>query len=89
MENELWKYFLTQGPWAILFVFMLLFVLKKNNERETKIAADAKEREKQILEDSKEREKQLMETLNKFSDKYDLILEEVRDIKSEMLRRGG
>ncbi|MEJ8548143.1 BhlA/UviB family holin-like peptide [Brevibacillus borstelensis] len=78
MENELWKFFLTQGPFALLFVWLLIFVLKAN-----------KEREMQIMKDSKEREMQLMETLDKFSEKYDLILEEVRDIKSEMIRRGG
>lgn len=65
MEGEIWSYFLTQGPFAALFIWLLVYVMKS----------------------SKERENQLLDTLNKFSEKYDLILEEVREIKSEMVRR--
>lgn len=65
MEGEIWSYFLTQGPFAALFIWLLVYVMKSG----------------------KERENQLLDTLNKFSEKYDLILEEVREIKSEMVRR--
>lgn len=65
MEGEIWRYFLTQGPFAALFIWLLVYVMKSG----------------------KERENQLLDTLNKFSEKYDLILEEVREIKSEMVRR--
>ncbi|NRQ52001.1 BhlA/UviB family holin-like peptide [Brevibacillus sp. HD1.4A] len=65
MEGEIWSYFLTQGPFAVLFIWLLVYVMKS----------------------SKERENQLLDTLNKFSEKYDLIIEEVREIKSEMVRR--
>lgn len=65
MEGEIWSYFLTQGPFAALFIWLLVYVMKSG----------------------KERENQLLDTLNKFSEKYDLILEEVRAIKSEMVRR--
>ena len=66
MDTELWKFFLTQGPFALLFVWLLIFVLRANKERELQIMNDSKERENQIMRDSKEREMQLMETLDSF-----------------------
>ena len=34
MENALFNFFKTQGPWALLFVFLFLWELKQNKERE-------------------------------------------------------
>lgn len=34
MENELIKYFITQGAFAALFVWLLFYVLKENSKRE-------------------------------------------------------
>lgn len=65
MENEVWKYFLTQGPWAILFVWSF-YTWRK---------------------DSKDREESLLKTLNAFSEKYDLIREEIRELAEEFKRR--
>lgn len=66
MENEIFKYFITQGPFAVLFVLLLLWSRK----------------------DSKEREKELNGIINKqndvlakFSEKYDMIISEIRELK--------
>ncbi|EOR26268.1 phage holin-like protein [Niallia nealsonii AAU1] len=37
MELELTKYFLTQGPFALLFVWLLIYVMKNNKERENRL----------------------------------------------------
>lgn len=62
MEMELSKYFLTQGPFAILFVWLLIYVMKKNGERETR----------------------LQDLLDKFSEKYDLVISKLDDIKDKL-----
>lgn len=56
---ELIKYFITQGPFAVLFVWLLIYVMKNNKERENR----------------------LYSTLDKFSEKYDVIIDELRDMK--------
>jgi hypothetical protein len=59
MDSELTKFFFTQGPFAVLFVWLLIYVMRNNKERETR----------------------LQDLLDKFSDKYDVIISEIRDIK--------
>lgn len=62
MEMELSKYFLTQGPFAILFVWLLIYVMKNNKERESR----------------------LHDLLDKFSDKYDVIIEKLDELKTKI-----
>ncbi|MGE6261091.1 BhlA/UviB family holin-like peptide [Heyndrickxia sporothermodurans] len=76
MDANLTQYFLTQGPFAVLFVWLFYSSRK-----------EAKEREKESLE----REKQLYQTiedqteiLNKFSDKYDVVINQLSDIKDRL-----
>jgi hypothetical protein len=64
MEIDIYKYFLTQGPFAVLFVWLLIYVMKRNAERENR----------------------LHDILDKFSEKYDLVIEELRDIKDRIQR---
>ncbi|WP_102271319.1 BhlA/UviB family holin-like peptide [Cytobacillus massiliigabonensis] len=56
------KYLLTQGPYAVLFVGLLIYVMKTNKERESR----------------------LHDLLDKFSEKYDVVIEELRGIKSKL-----
>lgn len=37
LETEIWKYFLTQGPFAALFVWLLFRSEKRNEKRETRL----------------------------------------------------
>jgi hypothetical protein len=60
VETDILKYFLTQGPFAVLFVWLLIYVMRANKERENRLQA----------------------LLDKFSEKYDVIITEIRDIKS-------
>jgi hypothetical protein len=59
LDNELFRYFITQGPFAVLFVLLLIYVMRSNEKRETR----------------------LQDLLDKFSEKYDVIISEIRDIK--------
>jgi hypothetical protein len=61
VEVELTKYFIQQGPFAILFVWLLIYVMKNNKERENR----------------------LHDILDKFSEKYDVIIDEIRDLKQK------
>lgn len=61
-EMDVIKYFLTQGPFAILFVWLLLYVMKRNAERENR----------------------LHDILEKFSDKYDIVIDELRNLKNKI-----
>jgi len=67
MEIDMLKYFLTQGPFAALFVWLLIYVMKTNREREGR----------------------LQDLLDKFSEKYDLIIGEIRDMKERLPRDKG
>ncbi len=56
------QYFLTQGPFALLFVWLLIYVMKANQEREMR----------------------LQHLLEKFSEKYDDIVSELKTIKDRL-----
>ncbi|WP_314587936.1 BhlA/UviB family holin-like peptide [Paenibacillus terrigena] len=62
MEIDVLKYFITQGPFAALFVWLLIYVMKANKERESR----------------------LQSLLDKFSEKYDVIISEIRGLKERM-----
>ncbi|PAD72455.1 BhlA/UviB family holin-like peptide [Paenibacillus campinasensis] len=61
---DLVKYFVTQGPFAVGFVWLLIYVMKTNKEREGR----------------------LQDLLDKFSEKYDVIITELRDMKERLPR---
>ena len=62
MDSDILRYFLTQGPFAVLFIWLLIYVMRANKERETR----------------------LHELLDKFSEKYDVIITEIRDLKERI-----
>jgi hypothetical protein len=63
-EMDLVKYFITQGPFAVGFVWLLIYVMRTNKEREGR----------------------LQDLLDKFSEKYDVIITELRDMKDRLPR---
>ncbi|WLR44489.1 BhlA/UviB family holin-like peptide (plasmid) [Bacillus carboniphilus] len=62
MDFDILTYFITQGPFAVLFVWLLFIVIQNNKERENR----------------------LHDILEKFSDKYDLVIDELKNIKSKI-----
>lgn len=67
MEIEITKYFITQGPFAILFVWLLI---------STRV--DGKEREKKLYETIEQQN----EILDKFGSKYDVIIEKLDKLEN-------
>lgn len=82
------KPFLDYGIIAGLFIFLLMYVLKTTQKREEQMREENTKREERLLKESLDREMRLHETLNKFSEKYDLIHNDIKDIKEEINKRG-
>lgn len=69
METEIWKLIITQGPFAALFLWLLVTTKK-----------DSKEREKQLYQTIADQN----DVLKKFSEKYDVIISELRTLKDKV-----
>ncbi|ATB52744.1 hypothetical protein [Caldibacillus phage CBP1] len=69
MEGNLIQYFITQGPFAVLFVWLLYTTRKEGKEREDKLY--------QTIEDQNE-------ILKGFSEKYDIIISKLGDIEERL-----
>lgn len=76
METELWKFFIGQGPFAVLFIWMLL----SNQKREREATADSKAREKELNAIIK----QQTDVMQTFSEKYDLIVIKLEHIEGRL-----
>ncbi|MGN7386168.1 BhlA/UviB family holin-like peptide [Sporosarcina sp. SAFN-015] len=63
--KELLGYFLTQGPFAVLFVWLFWYQVKSSESREKSY-------------------QQLLETM---SEKYDVIVEEIREVKERLPKK--
>lgn len=72
-SSEFLTYFITQGPFAALFVWLLWHTQKRN-----------KEREDQMVAQNKEREDRLYATLNEFAQRYDIVIEKLDEIKTRL-----
>jgi hypothetical protein len=73
VNSEILTYFVTQGPFALLFVW-LLYTTKK----------DSKEQMDRQVSDSKERENRLMAHVEKTTETLDDIRDSLRDLRSEV-----
>jgi BhlA holin family len=69
MDATLTQYFLTQGPFAVLFVWLLYSSRKEAKEREEQLY--------QTIDDQKE-------VLKGFSEKYDIIITKLGDIEERL-----
>ncbi|AND39630.1 BhlA/UviB family holin-like peptide [Cytobacillus oceanisediminis] len=87
MEPEVLKYFITQGPFALLFIWLLLRSEKRNEQRETDYRNEISEMRNEMKTERDEwRDERSLwtETLSKFSEKYDVVIDELRDIKRKL-----
>lgn len=62
MDEQILKYFLTQGPFAVLFIWLFLNQMKSSEKRELRYQS-------------------LLEAMTQ---KYDDIVDQLRDIRSRM-----
>jgi uncharacterized protein YktB (UPF0637 family) len=74
MENEIFKMAVQQGIWAMLFIFILIYVLKEQKERDEKAG---------------EREANYQSIIAKLTDRLkamDDIGEDVKEIKNKIFK---
>ena len=74
MENEIFKMAVQQGLWAVLFIFILVYVLKEQKERDEKAG---------------EREANYQSIIAKLTDRLkamDDIGEDVKEIKNKIFK---
>ncbi|HAM79610.1 BhlA/UviB family holin-like peptide [Ornithinibacillus bavariensis] len=69
MDETLIQYFLTQGPFAVLFVWLFYSSRKEANEREKQLY--------QTIDDQNE-------VLKGFSSKYDIVISKLDDIEERL-----
>ncbi|ATO50158.1 BhlA/UviB family holin-like peptide [Brevibacillus laterosporus] len=50
MEEQIFNSLLTQGPFALLFVWLLFSTKKEGRERETRLVKQAEERETKLMD---------------------------------------
>ena len=67
MENEIVKTIASQGAWALLFVWLLFYVLKENSKRENNYQETINKLADKIsiIEDKKEDVKEIKTKVNK------------------------
>lgn len=67
MENEIFKTIASQGAWALLFVWLLFYVLRENSKRENNYQETINKLADKIsiIEDIKEDVKEIKTKVNK------------------------
>ncbi|WP_026883063.1 BhlA/UviB family holin-like peptide [Clostridium akagii] len=71
MENEVFKMAMQQGIWAALFVVLLFYILKKQEERDGK---------------AEERETKYQEIIGKLTDKFSILEDVKKDIEEVKIK---
>jgi BhlA holin family len=66
---DITQYLITQGPFAVLFCWLLFYVMRTSKDREDKL-------NEQIHAQN--------EVLAKFSDKYDVVIDRLDDIEKHL-----
>lgn len=87
MEIEILRALLTQGPFAVLFVWLLFRSEKRNEARETEYRTEITALREEMRNERQEWRKERnvwSDTLRNFSEKYDLVIVELRDIKDRL-----
>lgn len=93
MPETIYEYFAIYGPFAVLFVSLFYWTLKTSKERERTMREDSAERERILREEiaairseSEERSKRHYEVLSQFAEKYDLIVDKLNILETEIKR---
>lgn len=83
MENELLKTIVSQGAWAVLFVWLFIDTRKESKIREEKLREESKLREEKLQEIINKNQEVISELAEKF-DVVENIQEDVKDIKIKL-----
>lgn len=98
MENEIFKVIVSQGSWAVLFVWLLIDTRKESKVREENLKEENRIREETLREESRIREEKLQVIINKnqeviseLAEKFDVVEDiqsDVTDIKIKLEKVG-
>ncbi|MDT9725082.1 hypothetical protein DUZ99_08740 [Xylanibacillus composti] len=77
-------YFALYGPFAVLFVFLFWWTLRTYNNREELYRQEIAE----IRKESEDRSKRHYEVLSKFAKKYDIVIEKLDELQSQLAKKG-
>ncbi|GEM_PF-2713018 len=91
---ELTDYFALYGPFALLFVSLFYWTLRTSKEREETLRSESREREEilrsemaDLRAESEERSRRHYEVLSEFAKKYDIVIEKLDELQSQLGRR--
>jgi len=76
MELDVMKYFLTQGPFAILFVWLFMSTRNETKDREARLY-ETIEQQNEVIDNQNA-------VLGKFSDKYDVVIDKLDKIENKI-----
>lgn len=76
MDANLVQYFLTQGPFAVLFVWLFWSSRKESLERERK-CEEREEQLRKVIDDQND-------IMKGFSQKYDIVITKLDDIEERL-----
>jgi hypothetical protein len=79
LEADTVQYFITQGPWALIFVWLLYAYRKEAHERE-KASQNREQRLNDLINDQ-------TKVLSEFSEKYDIIVTKLDGIEQRLPHR--
>lgn len=74
METSMLQYFISQGPWAVGFIWLLYWVLKENRIRE-----------KEMREENASREDRLCNYLADLAQNYEKMTDDVNEIMKDIV----
>lgn len=86
MEQDLFKTIISQGAWAVLFVWLLIDTRKESKTREEKMREESKEREERLQVVINKNQEVISELAEKF-DVVEDIKVDVEEIKTNMKGR--
>lgn len=87
MENELIKTIVSQGAWAILFVWLFIDTRKESKSREENLREESKYREEKLQEIIDKNQEVISELAEKF-DVVENIQQDVTDIRIKLDKVG-
>lgn len=87
MSPELLTFWQAQGPWALLFVSLLLLYIKQSKQREEAVAEQNKRREETMIKQNEKREERLIAVMESLGESYDKLSDDVAVIKKVVERR--
>lgn len=86
MEQTLMEAVKGQGPWALLFVVLLIYVLKMNDKREERLIGSSEKREGEYQQIINKLSDNVLHELNSVRSCQKDMQDDIREIKEKVYR---